>query len=1179
MSKTRSVSRPPSKNGHRHNATLAWVLLAWLAPIAATGAGIDRGVSGFRLPIAFEPNVGQAPPGVRHLARTASATVLVGDGELRFLLPGADPVRLRWLGARTEPAIEALDTQAAKVNYFMGSNPARWRTDVPTYGRLRMRDLYPGVDLVLYGNEGQLEYDLVLAPGVDPATLELAVEADAPATGRPALFIDEEGNLHIATPTDEIVQRAANVYQEIEGARLGVASRYELRGKGRVGFCVDGYDTAAPLVIDPTIVYSTYLGGSGTEFLSRVVVDDSGNVIVAGTTTSTNLPVVNASDGSANGQTDLVLAKYTPDGLLSYLTYIGGSGDEPVAYGCFMTFDLAVDGSGNVVVAGSTTSSNYPTANAFDSTNGGGYDLFVTKLNTLGQIVFSTYLGGESYECKPRLAVDGSGNVLVTGFTNSGTGFPTVNAFDTNFASWETFVTKFNPTGGIVYSTAVGGSSTEDSPVITVDGTGNAFLAGMTASGDFPVASGYDSTFNGGAYDVFVAKLSPSGSRLWATFLGGNDWDNADRITLDGSGNAFVTGLTTSIDFPTANAYDSTFNGDRDAFVTKLNPSGGLVFSTYLGGNGYDYGNAVKSDGSGNAIVLGSTTSTNFPTVSAFDTVGEGGNSADFTVTKFSPAGGVVYSTYLGGGTSEYMDWLTDVAVDGAGNAIVAGYTYSNDFPLANPVDSTFGGTFEAFVTSLNPAGGANYSTFLGGSGDEFSTVTGRAAISIAVDPSGNAIVVGYTSSTDFPVANPADSTANGDWDFFVTKISGTGGCALGCSATVPTTGRTGQGVQFDSSATPSNCTGTPTVDWDFGDGSQHSGTAAPLHTYAGAGTYTWTLTVTVSGVTCSRTGTITVSPASTCAITCSATVPATAQVGIPFTVQASSTATGCTGTPSYWWQFGETTARIPGQNLTYVYQTAGSWPWNMAVEIGTDSCAKYGTIVVSVAPAHRYIVPSVAHAPGAGGTQWRTDVAAVNRSGSTASLTLTYVDDAQTLVRTASLTNGGTTEWRDILVSLFGLSATASNKGTLLVGSNVALAVTSRTYNQATAGTYGQRYPALTATDSLAAGKVGIIAQIKKNASFRTNLGIVNLGQSACTVAVKLWNATGTQVGATKQLVAQAGRWLQQDDIFGAAAAGSQDLAYATVEVQTAGGSIWAYASVVDSATGDPTTIPILVP
>jgi PKD repeat protein len=1166
---------------------IAWAVLAFAAmppAIEATEIPVIRVSS---LPLVFEPNVGQAAPGVDFVARAGSIVVLVRGDRLDVWparLPearrggeatGPSAVRFRWVGARAECAIEPVEQQPAKLNFYLGTQPSRWRTDVPTFGRLRLQGLYGGVDLELYGNESELEYDLVVAPGADPTAIEMAVESVGPSATPADLRVDADGNLRIATPFGEVVQRTARVYQTVGGSRVHVASRYELRGEDRVGFCLESYDPGVPLVIDPTLVFSTYLGGSGTEFISRVATDGSGNAIVAGSTTSTNLPTVNASDISANGKTDLLVAKYTPNGLLSYLTYVGGSGDEPVAYGCTMTFDMAVDGAGNVVVTGHTTSSNYPTLAAFDSTLSGGWDLFVTKLNTLGQIVFSSYLGGDSYECNPHLAVDVSNNVLVTGHTESTSGFPFKNAFDITVAGRDVFVTKLTPAGAIVYSTALGGPRTEEFPRIAVDGSGNAIVAGDNYGGEFPLTGSADTTFNGD-YDVFAVKITPTGGMVWGTYLGGNVRDLVSAVAVDGSGNALITGGTSSANFPVVNAADSTYGEGWDSFVTKLSPAGAIAFSTYLGGSAWESGNSIVADGSGNAVVLGSTTSTNFPTVNAFDKTGEGGNSSDFTVTKLSPAGAIVYSTYLGGGTSEYIDTMTDIVVDGAGNAIVAGYTYSLDFPLANPVDSTRGGTFEAFVASFNPSGGANYSTYLGGSGDEFSTATGRSTISVAVDLSGNAVVVGYTNSTDFPLANAADSSQNGEWDFFVAKISGSGGCTLGCSATVPATGKVGQSVAFDSAVTPSNCTGTPVVDWDFGDSSQHSAIAKPSHQYVSTGTYTWKLTVTVSGVTCTKSGTIVISPASGCTITCNATVPATAQVGVPFSVQASCNASGCTGTPQYWWQFGETTARIPGQNITYSYMAPGSWPWNMAVEIGSSSCAKYGTVTVAAAPANRYIVPSVAHSPGAGGTQWRTDVAAVNRSGRSASLTLTYVDDTQTLVRTASLANGATVEWPDIVVSKFGLSATAANKGTLLIGSNAALALTSRTYNQATAGTYGQYYPALTVSDALAAGKVGVVPQIKKNAGFRTNLGIVNLGQQAVTVAVKLWSATGTQVGNTKQMTAQAGRWLQQDDIFGTTGAGNRDIAYATVEVQTTGGLVWAYASVIDNTTGDPTTFPI---
>jgi hypothetical protein len=242
------------------------------------------------------------------------------------------------------------------------------------------------------------------------------------------------------------------------------------------------------------------------------------------------------------------------------------------------------------------------------------------------------------------------------------------------------------------------------------------------------------------------------------------------------------------------------------------------------------------------------------------------------------------------------------------------------------------------------------------------------------------------------------------------------------------------------------------------------------------------------------------------------------------------------------------------------------------------QTCTKTGSIAVTApAAAHVYVVPSVAHQPGTGGTQWRTDVGVVNRNAQAAAVTVTYYGAGAPVVRSASVAAGGTVEWVDVVAGLLGVTGTGS--GTLHVGSDVPLVVTSRTYNQASAGTFGQYYPALAVGDALAAGQVGVLGQVKKTGAFRTNVGVVNLGTSSCTVAVRLWGGAGAALGGVKTVTAAAGRWVQVNDIFAACAAGSQEIAYATVEVQTAGGTAWAYASVVDNATGDPTTIPVRTP
>jgi PKD repeat protein len=402
--------------------------------------------------------------------------------------------------------------------------------------------------------------------------------------------------------------------------------------------------------------------------------------------------------------------------------------------------------------------------------------------------------------------------------------------------------------------------------------------------------------------------------------------------------------------------------------------------------------------------------------------------------------------------------------------------------------------------------------------------------------------------------------------------------CTVSCFATVPTSGQAGTPVAFQASATPANCTGAPSYSWSFGDGAS-SAQEDPAHTYAAAGSYSWTLTVAADGQTCTRTGTITISGGPACTLSCNATVPATAAAGAAVPFQGSATPANCTGAPSYFWTFGDG-ATSTEQSPSHAYAAAGSYGWTLNVAADAQTCAKAGTVAVSaVVGPTVYLVPSVAHLPGAGGTQWRTDVAVVGNPSATAHLTLTYTSDSQTLGTGVDLAPNATVEWRDILVSRFGMGSGVSSSGVLNVSSDVPVVIVSRTYNQTATGTFGQYYPACTVGDGLGYGQTGTLAQLKKNGSFRTNVGILNLGTSSCSVTVKLFRSDGVQVGGSKTMTAAGGRWVQQYDIFANVGAGSNDIAYATVAVQTPGGKVWAYASVVDIATGDPTTIPVLVP
>lgn len=463
---------------------------------------------------------------------------------------------------------------------------------------------------------------------------------------------------------------------------------------------------------------------------------------------------------------------------LSYSTYLGGSGGEN-------GFAIAVDGAGSAYVTGNTGSRNFPTKNPLQLSYSGSTDAFVAKLNSAGTaLVYSTYLGGSGGERAYAIAVDSSGEAYVTGFTRS-TDFPIKNAFQTTISSgdlWDGFVAKLNATGSaLLYSTYLGGSGMDEGHAIALDGAGNAYVTGMTFSANFPTANALQPNRTGSP-DAFVAKIDPSQvggkSLVYSTFLDGSAYSDGLGIAVDGLNNAYVTGRTSSSDFPTTPGAFRTqlgsTDGSEDGFITKINAAGSaLVYSTFLGGSGVDKVYGIAEDGSGNAYVTGYTESTNFPTVSSLQSGLRG--ASDAFVTKLSADGSaLIYSTYLGGtGTENQSAYprVGGIAVDALGNAYVTGNTGSTDFATtAGVFQPTYGGgQYDAFVAKLNPAGTAFvYSTYLGGSDiDE--------AFGIAVDGSGNAYVTGTTFSTNFPTKNalqPKKAGRGNNNNAFVTKIA-----------------------------------------------------------------------------------------------------------------------------------------------------------------------------------------------------------------------------------------------------------------------------------------------------------------------------------------------------------------------------------------------------------------------
>jgi hypothetical protein len=699
-----------------------------------------------KLPLTFEANHGQTDSRVKFLSRAGGYTLFLTGDEAVIALrgkakaaapkgasgfktipvslkryPDTNPsvkpasekmtggvLRMKLRGANPAAEVTGVDELAGTSNYFIGNDPAKWRTGVPTYAKVKYAGIYSGIDLVYYGNQRQLEYDFIVAPGADPRRIAFDVR------GAKRILRDARGDLVLKIGQGEIRWHRPVVYQQKDGARQLVAAKYAITDTGRVGFEVAKYDASRSLYIDP-LIYSTYLGGSGYDYGFGVALDSAGNAYVTGWTASTDFPTMNPSQPGNGGQYDAFVSKINPAGsALVYSTYLGGSSSDGGQ-------GIAVDAEGNAYITGGTTSTDFPTMNPFQAFLDGSDDAFVTKLNSTGSaLIYSTYLGGSGAGSGSGIAVDVSGDAYVTGFTSS-TDFPvTPGAFQTKCGGTclgNAFVTKVSPKGSaLIYSTYLGGSGVDDGNGggIVVDSAGNAYVTGGTGSNDFPVTPGAFQTTCGGNncaypdFDAFVTKLNPSGSALvYSTHLGGSGDDYGWGIGVDGVGNAYVTGRTSSSDFPTKNPFQSALGGGYDAFVSKLNSSGSaLIYSTYLGGSGDEdeFGAAIAVDGGSNAYVVGSSSSTDFPvTPRALQT--HWGGHGDAFVTKFNSSGSALfYSTYLGGpgGGRGKTSSAFGIAVDSAGDLYVTGNTNSPNFPTINPLQSAYGGNGDAFVANMH---------------------------------------------------------------------------------------------------------------------------------------------------------------------------------------------------------------------------------------------------------------------------------------------------------------------------------------------------------------------------------------------------------------------------------------------------------------------------------------------
>ncbi len=659
-----------------------------------------------KLPLIFEQNQGQLNSDIKYIHRGSGQNLFFTQEGVIFSVSSksnnkTQNIKMHLVESNKNAKVTAIDEQVTKTNYFMGNDASKWKTNISNFAKVKYESIYEGIDLLFYGNQSQLEYDLVLAPKVDPKQIQIAFD------GAKSLSTNKNGDLIINTEVAELIQHKPIIYQVIDGEKRFIDGAFNIKDK-TVGFDLASYDSSKELVIDPpvSLSYSTYLGGNSTDQGFSIAVDSTGNAYVSGATLSTNYPTtVGAFDTTQAGSNDVFVTKLNATGTaLIYSTFIGNTGNDG-------SFALAIDTAGNAYVTGFTTSVNFPvTQGAFQTTLAGNQDSFITKLNSSGNgLLYSSYLGGSSLDQGLSLAVDSAGNAYISGLTSS-TNFPTTTgAFQTTLGGGQdAFVSKINSGGtAILYSSYLGGVGNDQGLTIAIDSTGNAYVGGFTFSNNFPTTPGAFKTTLNASRNGFITKLNTTGTALvYSTYLGGTNQEQVRAIAVDSTGNAYVSGLSESINFPvTVGAFQSTFGGGpRDAFIAKLNSTGNaLLYATYLGASAEDFSDAIAVDSTGNAYVSGFTSSTNFPiTPGAFQPIL--GGSSDLFVTKLNSTGSsLMYSTYLGGSGSELgPNSFLGIAIDMSGNAYVVDTTSSTNFPTTSGAfQTTLSGGLDVSVSKL----------------------------------------------------------------------------------------------------------------------------------------------------------------------------------------------------------------------------------------------------------------------------------------------------------------------------------------------------------------------------------------------------------------------------------------------------------------------------------------------
>lgn len=667
------------------------------------------------VPLHFEVNQGQAEQDVRFLSRSNHRVLLLKQNEAQLFLANNKPnqqpdvLTMKLIAANNDPIAQGEDELQGRANYFIGNDEAKWQKDIPTYKRIRYSNVYDGIDLVYYGNQSELEYDFVVAPNTNPEVIKLNFE------NTEDIKIDANGNLVLKTGNHTIRQHRPIAYQEVNGQKREVSSRWVISGEKKpeernagstagnmneVGFAVGAYDKSLPLVIDPVIVFSTYLGGSAGDDLFTleaglgITTDAGGNIYVAGTTPSIDFPRQNPYQPNIGGIYDGFITKFNPTGTaLVYSTYFGGSDEDRI-------YSIALGPTNEIFVAGYTYSTNFPTLTPFQPNNRGLNDGFIARFTSAGVLDYSTYLGGSSQDSANFVKNEGSNIVTFAGDTSS-IDFPVMNAIQPNNAGNTDFVAgKLNLSSNtLIFSTYFGGFGPDEMIFSSggADPAGNVYVAGVSASIDFPTTPNAFQTESNGSDDAVVAKISSNGTSLiYATYVGGNLVDSADALAVDSNGNAHITGFTRSGNFPTRRAFQPEPNG-IDAFVTKLNASGtDVIYSTFLGGFDLERGSAITTDAIGNCYVTGRSNSGNFPTRRALRPPR---GVDDVFITRFNRDGSLVFSTLLGGNANDYG---FGIAADANSNTYVTGRATPGFFTTTGAFQRTPGGQADAFVAKIN---------------------------------------------------------------------------------------------------------------------------------------------------------------------------------------------------------------------------------------------------------------------------------------------------------------------------------------------------------------------------------------------------------------------------------------------------------------------------------------------